>query len=263
MRRNAPRGALITGGGRDIGRAAASMPFRAVVFDLFGTLVEVLPLESYRAMVERMADAVGAAGSGFFDAWFRTRPERLVGKFSSLEDNIRFVLEELGLQARDEGVQEAVRINESFVLGMLENLKPDALDTARAIRGRDLLLALMSDCYQTAAEGWFETPLAPHFNAAVFSCREGARKPDPRLYERVCRKLRVEPSECLYVGDGGGNELEGAAAVGMTPVLVENDVSDPFVGEAAPSGAVHTVRRLSEIPALLGGRLLDTPRALR
>ncbi len=239
------------------------MPFRAVVFDLFGTLVEVLPMARYRAVVKRMADAVGAAEGDFFDAWVSARPERLVGKFASLEDNIRFVMEALGVQARDEGVQEAVRVNESFVFGMLENLKPDALDTVRAIRGRGLLLALMSDCYQTAASGWFETPLAPYFNAAVFSCREGARKPDPRLYKRVCRKLRTEPSECLYVGDGGGNELEGAAAAGMTPVLVENDVSDPFVGEEIPSGAVHVVRRLGEVPALLAGRLLDTPRVLR
>lgn len=238
-------------GGREIVGTSGKMPFRAVVFDLFGTLVEVLPLESYRAMVERMADAVGASGSGFLDAWFRSRHERLVGKFASLEDNIRFVLEALGLEARDEGVQEAVRINESFVLGMFQNFKPDALDTVRAIRKCDLLLALMSDCYQTAASGWFETPLAPYFNASIFSCREGARKPDPRLYKRVCHKLRLQPFECLYVGDGGGNELEGAAAAGMTPVLVENDVPDPFVGDATPTGAVHTVRRLSEILALL------------
>jgi putative hydrolase of the HAD superfamily len=30
----------------------------------------------------------------------------------------------------------------------------------------------------------------------------------------------VQPSDCLCVGDGGGHELSGAAAVGMRPVLL-------------------------------------------
>lgn len=40
-------------------------------------------------------------------------------------------------------------------------------------------------------------------------------KPDPAIYLLACRRLGVAPEDCVFVGDGGDRELEGAAAVGM------------------------------------------------
>jgi putative hydrolase of the HAD superfamily len=57
-------------------------------------------------------------------------------------------------------------------------------------------------------------------DAAVFSCVERTRKPDPRLFRKVAADLGIEPARCLYVGDGGGNELTGASGVGMRAVLL-------------------------------------------
>ena len=56
---------------------------------------------------------------------------------------------------------------------------------------------------------------------AVFSFVTGHRKPDPATYEACCAALDVAPQECLYVGDGGSDELAGAARVGMTPVHLQ------------------------------------------
>ena len=44
-------------------------------------------------------------------------------------------------------------------------------------------------------------------------------KPDPAIYLRTASALGVEPSDCLFVGDGANDELAGAERVGMTPVL--------------------------------------------
>jgi putative hydrolase of the HAD superfamily len=46
------------------------------------------------------------------------------------------------------------------------------------------------------------------------------RKPDPRLFRAAAARLPADPERCLYVGDGGGRELTGAAAVGMRAVLL-------------------------------------------
>lgn len=48
---------------------------------------------------------------------------------------------------------------------------------------------------------------------------ERALKPDPRLYAAVSQRLGVTSSECLYVGNGDGDELAGALAAGMRAVL--------------------------------------------
>ena len=45
-------------------------------------------------------------------------------------------------------------------------------------------------------------------------------KPDPRIYAIACERLGVPPEACLYVADGVGGELAGAAASGMRPVLL-------------------------------------------
>ncbi len=54
----------------------------------------------------------------------------------------------------------------------------------------------------------------------VFSCEVGLKKPDPRIYQLVAKQLAVKPESCLYIGDGSSNELSGATAVGMHPVLI-------------------------------------------
>jgi len=40
--------------------------------------------------------------------------------------------------------------------------------------------------------------------------------------------MELEPHECIYVGDGSSQELTGAAAVGMRPVLKRTDLSDVY-----------------------------------
>jgi putative hydrolase of the HAD superfamily len=38
----------------------------------------------------------------------------------------------------------------------------------------------------------------------------------------------MEPQECIYVGDGSSQELTGAAAIGMRPVLKRIDLRDVY-----------------------------------
>ena len=76
------------------------------------------------------------------------------------------------------------------------------------------------------------------------------------MYLTACERLRVEPEECLYVGDGGSRELTGAAAVGMTAVrLVAPDLAGHLVFDAGrPSGAGPPSGSLSEAVALIATR---------
>jgi putative hydrolase of the HAD superfamily len=52
----------------------------------------------------------------------------------------------------------------------------------------------------------------------VLSCETGLVKPDPEIFKLCAARLGVRPEDCLYVGDGGSDELRGASTVGMTPV---------------------------------------------
>ena len=98
--------------------------------------------------------------------------------------------------------------------------RPEALPVLRQLRGQGFRIGLLSDCTIELPEAWPRLPVAGLVEAPVFSCLERTRKPDPRLFHKVAAELQAAPEQCLYVGDGGGRELTGAAAVGMRPVLL-------------------------------------------
>jgi len=102
-------------------------------------------------------------------------------------------------------------------------LRADAAATLGRLRAMSLRTGVLSDCTVELPECWPSLPLAPLVDAAVLSCLEGRRKPDPELFAAAASRLGVAPRECLYVGDGGGGELTGASAAGMTAVMLRAD----------------------------------------
>jgi putative hydrolase of the HAD superfamily len=76
---------------------------------------------------------------------------------------------------------------------------------------------------------WQDTEFSSLFDATIFSASVGMKKPDPQIYTMACEQLAVEPTECLYVGDGDSNELTGASDVGMDAVMIRDpDEKDPY-----------------------------------
>lgn len=57
--------------------------------------------------------------------------------------------------------------------------------------------------------------LYPYFDAVCLSFDEGLQKPNPAIFKMCLEKLNVQAEYCLYIGDGGSNELEAAEMVGM------------------------------------------------
>jgi putative hydrolase of the HAD superfamily len=194
---------------------------RAVVFDLFGTLVPNLSHAEFRATAEAMARAVGAPAGEFVHIYGEgTYRLRFTGELATTEANVEYVCERLGVRPEPEQVAEAVRLRIGLTRRMLLAPLPGALEALTELRESGYAIGLVSDCSSEVPLVWPETELAPLIDAPVFSCRAGVRKPDPRLYALACHGLGVRPEECLYVGDGSGRELSGALAVGMRAALI-------------------------------------------
>jgi putative hydrolase of the HAD superfamily len=184
--------------------------FRGVVFDLWQTLVP-WPHESALALYGEMADAVGAPREEFVEVWMSTRSQRDIGP---LADSVRWVFDRLGLDADPQVVMSMRR---GWTRDSLTP-RPGALETLAELRRRGHLLGLITVCSEDVAELWESSSFGGAFDATVFSSQVGISKPDPRIYELCCRRLRVEASDCLFVGDGANDELPGAERVGMTAV---------------------------------------------
>ena len=108
------------------------------------------------------------------------------------------------------------------------------LTAIRRLRAAGLRVAALTNAWAAPDRESRVEPLAHEFDCFVESFRVGMRKPEPRIYELVCRRLDVQPAAAIFLDDLGGN-LKPARAIGMTTIKV---------GDAAPA--------LAELECLVG-----------
>ena len=74
--------------------------------------------------------------------------------------------------------------------------------------------------------------ISKYFSFLTFSCSLGVFKPDKRMYLDALKKCGVPASETVFIDDNPGN-LDGAAALGITPILIAanpaSDVETPYL----------------------------------
>ena len=97
------------------------------------------------------------------------------------------------------------------------NIESSILEMVEELRSRGLRLGVVTNASDMDAEPWPGSVLAPLFDVFIPSFEVGILKPDPRIYELGLEALGVSAEEAIFVGDGGSNELSGAARVGLRP----------------------------------------------
>lgn len=195
------------------------MKYSAVIFDLFGTLIDTSSRAEYERVLSEMAVILAAPRQEFTQLWFDTFNLRTTGVLISPEGNIDYICRQLGVSFMDAQLKRASRIRFNFTVDSLKP-RPDALETLGFLRANGYKVGLISDCSTEVPTAWKDTLLAPLIDVPVFSCVAGVKKPDPRIYLMALEQLNVKPQDCLYVGDGSSQELSGAQKVGMHPILI-------------------------------------------
>jgi putative hydrolase of the HAD superfamily len=224
----------------------------AVLFDLFGTLVPSPPAQGFREVVDSIAEISGLPKPEFFDRWMSVNDDRLKGTFGSSEGEIGHVMEMFEVTLSDDQMSECVRVRREAMKQWLIP-KPACIESLRKLADRGVSLALVSDCVFDVPAIWPSTPFAELLTTTVFSCMLGVRKPDARLYETAMEGLGVSPSECIFIGDGGSNELQGARELGIAAYMLDDQPADQSTVLRVD---VHewngpSIQNLSEVPALV------------
>jgi putative hydrolase of the HAD superfamily len=191
----------------------------AVVFDFFGTLTPVSPSEAWASNAARLGAVLGVPAATLLQVLDDSFPERISGALGDVRQTMHTLAARLGVQLSEEQLEKATATRRSVQESMFA-LRPEALGVIERLRSAGLRTGLVSDCTSELPDAWSRLPLSAVIDAPVFSCLEGTRKPDPRLFRKVAADLGTEPARCLYVGDGGGQELTGASGIGMRAVLL-------------------------------------------
>jgi putative hydrolase of the HAD superfamily len=226
--------------------------YEAVIFDLFGTLVEIFSMREYEVLVEEMCEVLGVAPADFMARWDEKADARTRGEVS-VRDSLAALCHDLGVDVTAEQIERAAEMRVDFVRSVLVP-RNDAVATLSSLRDRGLKLGLISDCSEEVVTAWPDNVLAGYFDVAVLSAAVGMKKPSPEIYELATVGLGVEAGACLYVGDGGSRELTGATAVGMDALMIRTDDDAGAFRRDADEWDGPRIVALSEVLGLIGCR---------
>jgi putative hydrolase of the HAD superfamily len=205
---------------------------RAVIFDMFETLITHYQSPLYFGT--QMAVDTGIPEDIFQSLWRPTEQERSVGKVT-LEEVLEMILRKNHCYSdtllkeiadkRIEAKEECFRHLHNEIIPLLSTLKE-----------RGLLIGLISNCFSEEADVIRRSELFTYFDAVYLSYEQGIQKPDEEIFQRCMDRLSVKAEECIYVEDGGSNELETARKLGMNAVQAAWYLQD---GTTQPSKRKH------------------------
>jgi putative hydrolase of the HAD superfamily len=190
---------------------------QAVLFDLFHTLVSLQREPGSRN--PELHEILGVSRQTFVDALRLTAHGRLIGVQTEAASIVSDIARATGQSVSDAAIKRtAERIVEVFSAA-LSGISDRVVSVLASLRHRGKRLGLVSNASAMEVVGWSRSPIAPLFDSVVFSCFCGSVKPEERIYRICTDELGVAPVECVFVGDGESNELEGAKNVGMMTVM--------------------------------------------
>ncbi len=185
------------------------MVYRAVVFDLDGTLADSL------------AD-LAASGNELLSSYGRA-PHATDAYRYFVGNGSRKLVQRLLPEAGPEETERALtKYKEIYARRLLDHTRPyDGIpELLIALRGRGVKLAVCTNKHQTAAEAVLGKLFAPGTFDVFTGDRPGAPpKPDPANVFYVMEQLQVRPEETAYLGDTAV-DMEAAVRSGTLPVGV-------------------------------------------
>lgn len=187
---------------------------RAVVFDMFETLITHYHEQGPLYFSNDMAVDANVPVEAFRATWRKTEPDRSTGKLS-LEEVLTHILQEHGVYS-DSLLAHMIARRVHIAEECFCHLHPEILPLLEELRKRDLAIGLISNCFSEEASVIRKSKLFPYFDAVTLSYEVGCKKPDPNIYHHCLKNLGISPAETLYIGDGGSRELEAAKDLGMT-----------------------------------------------
>jgi len=230
--------------------------YRAYLFDLYGTLVDIHTDETKPAFWQQIAAYCTEHGAEYSPPELRAAYLRLcAAETAALQALYPDALVEIDLLRvfralyTEKGVQPGNRLLADTAWRFREastthlRVYTGAVELLEALRAAGRTVILLSN-----AQSCFTRPelrllgLAACFDRVFISSEEGFRKPDPRFFLAPLRELGLSPADCLMIGNDPLCDVSGAAAIGMDGVYIRSALSPREA--AAPENAVLTLPRM-------------------
>jgi putative hydrolase of the HAD superfamily len=227
------------------------MTIKGIVFDLYGTLIDIETDESMEEIYRAIAHYLTYHGV-YLHRWeVRERYYRIMKQQKEArgeeypEIDVEAIWNEFLMQ---EGIRsELIRGQLAKVIAHIYRaisrnrlqLYPDVKRVLNELQAK-YRLAIISDaqsCYalpEIRAVG-----LEGYFDPIVISSHYGFRKPDSRLFQRALDKLKLKPAEVIWVGNDMFRDIHGAKQVGIKNIFIDSNQGAKSFENVAPDYRVQ------------------------
>jgi len=225
--------------------------FRGVIFDLFHTLTG---MESESSELPFTSDVLGI-DRRVWDALLTGQSRRrLAGDERDPYQILRSLAHAIDPGIPDARIREALAVRIQRFRHSLTRVPQENVDTLRRLRAGGMRLGLISNADAMEVAAWPDSPLADLFDVAIFSCDVGCVKPEREIYRKCLDALGLAAGDCLFVGDGGANELTGARQAGLRTAFISGVVAQLWPDRVAARVGLadHHIARIPEVLELVG-----------
>ena len=216
------------------------MTIRAYAFDAYGTLFDVhAAISRHREAVGEDADALSALwrAKQLEYSWVRTLMGRYIDFWSITQDALDYAL------ARFPSVDKALKPTLLDAYWRLEAY-PDVLPTLTKLRIMGHTVAIFTNGTREMAEAAASASAVLPLIDMVVSVEDTRRyKSAPKVYENLCQRLDIKPSEVCLVSSNRW-DIAGGAAYGLRTIWVNRTGLPDEYFDAQPD---RDVRSLGEI----------------
>jgi putative hydrolase of the HAD superfamily len=196
--------------------AKAIADSEVIIFDLFHTLVGV---KSDVTSGRNTCDILSIPENDWNRLLWESSEHRLRHSYQDDVSIIRELAHIYDPSISDSKITEAAHSREARFRDCLKNPPAERVDIIRRLHERGHRMILLSNADVMEKRGWDESPFAPFFFDALFSCEIGHVKPEPDAYKTALQVSQSTSDTAVFVGDGGSNELQGAKAFGITTIM--------------------------------------------
>ena len=208
---------------------------RNVLFDLYGTLVDIHTDEKKRYRWQKMSDFFRAYGAYYTPTALRkaylhyvTQLEsQLGGPYPEIQIELVFLQLYLdkGIHADPALIQSTGTAFRTISRSRLA-LYPDVLDLLNGLKERHIGIYLLSNAQHLFTEPEMQmTGLLPFFDGVFYSSDIGCKKPDPTFMELLLSTYGLDKKECVMIGNEAASDVAVAEACGMDSIYLHTNLS--------------------------------------
>lgn len=217
------------------------MSFSDVIFDLYGTLIDIKTDENAPGLWSEMARIYGENGAEYRgeelkNRYFATVAEMERGR--GLRNDAHEAHPEIELQYvfqklyQDRGVEAdmalSVATGQMFREASMEYIRlyPHAKELLTALREQGKRVWLLSNAQAIFTRLELRrVGIDGLFDGVYLSSDYSVKKPDRRFFELLLRERNIDPARAVMVGNDGACDIAPARALGLAAVYIRSNIS--------------------------------------